>query len=67
MGVLFQLNLASVTGYYGESARKKAEFILNKGWYRYAGSDCHRLSSLQKQYSRKAVTRKIINQIRQIL
>ena len=67
MGVLIQLSLASVTGYYGESARKKAEFILNKGWYRYAGSDCHRLASLQKQYSRKAVTRKIINQISQIL
>lgn len=66
-GISFQLNLGSVTGYYGESARKKAEYLLRKGWYKCAGSDCHRLSSLQKQYSRKAVKRKVINQIRPLL
>ena len=67
LGVQFQLNLASLTGYYGGIVKKKAEYILEKGWYSAAGSDCHRLSSLQKQYSIPAVKKKILNRIKDIL
>ena len=67
MGVQFQLNLGSVTGYYGPVAEKKAKWILNKGWYTTAGSDCHRLSSLKKQYGIPAVTKKVLTQIEPLL
>lgn len=67
MGVHFQLNLGSVTGYYGKDARKKAEYLLDKGWYNAAGSDCHRLRSLQHQVGRKTVTGKVIRQVRDLI
>jgi len=41
-GVLFQLNLPSVCGYYGEPVRKKAEELLRRGMYDMAGTDLHR-------------------------
>ena len=56
MGVGFQLNLASLTGYYGESTARKAEWILKKGWYRAVGSDCHRLRSIKEQFEREAIS-----------
>ena len=67
MGVQFQLNLGSVTGYYGPVAEKKAKWILEKRWYTVAGSDCHRLSALKKQYGIPAVTKKVLKQIEPLL
>jgi tyrosine-protein phosphatase YwqE len=40
-GCLFQLNLAAVVGYYGESIAKIAEKLLQKGMYNFVGSDVH--------------------------
>lgn len=40
-GCLFQLNLLSVVGYYGEGIVKIAERLLQKGMYDYVGSDVH--------------------------
>lgn len=40
-GCLFQLNLLSVVGYYGEGIIKIAERLLQKGMYDYVGSDVH--------------------------
>lgn len=67
MGVWFQLNIGTVTGYYGTDAQRKALYILDKGWYRTSGSDCHRLRSLQAQLSRKSVTKKVIRQLRELV
>ena len=67
MGVLFQLNLASVTGYYGETAKRKAEYILKKGWYKTAGSDCHRREALLKQYSARTVKKSICCKVAELL
>ncbi len=39
--IKFQLNILSLGGYYGNTAKKKAEWILNKGFYDIAGSDLH--------------------------
>lgn len=64
MGVRFQLNLGSVTGYYGESALKKAEYILEKGWYTAFGSDCHRLRSIKQQYTRENISPKILKKLK---
>lgn len=40
-GCLFQLNLLSVAGYYGEAIAKIADKLLQKGLYNFAGSDVH--------------------------
>lgn len=66
LGVKFQLNLASVTGYYGLAAQNKASYILDKGWYSAIGSDCHRLRRMKDQYTRKELKKKTIQQLSSI-
>ena len=63
MGVHFQLNMPSVVGYYGETARNKALFLLEKGWYAHFGSDCHRLSNIEEQYNRQTLTKDVIKML----
>ncbi len=43
-GLLFQTNYMSLVGGYGESARKKCEWLLKEGMIDICGSDVHRLS-----------------------
>ncbi len=40
-GCLFQLNLLSVVGYYGDGITKITEKLLQKGMYSFVGSDVH--------------------------
>jgi tyrosine-protein phosphatase YwqE len=40
-GCLFQLNLLSVVGYYGDGVAKVATQLLKKGMYNFVGSDVH--------------------------
>lgn len=42
-GVLFQVNLLSLVGAYGETAKKKAEWMVNKDMVDLLGTDLHRL------------------------
>ena len=63
MGVRLQLNIASLTGYFGSSAKDKAEQLLKSGIYCAYGSDCHRSRTIQEQYSRKEITKDIIQQL----
>ena len=53
LGVAFQLNLPSLAGAYGTEAKRKARWLLEKGYYQYIGTDTHRSSSweaiVQKQ------------------
>ena len=67
MGVNFQLNLPSVIGYYGETAKKKALFLLEKGWYTHIGSDCHRLKNIEEQYNRETLTKEVINKLNRLV
>lgn len=67
IGVFFQLNLPSLVGYYGDTARDKAVELLRKGMYKRIGSDCHRLQSIQEQYTRDALTAEINEQLRMLL
>lgn len=46
MGILFQLNLFSLAGYYGSSVKHTAESLLKKGYYDFAGTDIHTISML---------------------
>jgi tyrosine-protein phosphatase YwqE len=56
-GVLLQINLNSLSGYYGEGARRVAEKLINQGLVDLAGTDAHSLKhlySLQKVASLEA-------------
>lgn len=65
MGVLFQTNFASLVGGYGESARKKAEWLLKEGMIDVTGSDLHRLGffneTLQESPKKKQSLQHIMN------
>lgn len=41
MGVLFQLNLLSITGYYGKESKKVANYLLENQMYDLAATDLH--------------------------
>ena len=63
MGCLLQLNLPSIVGFYGSSARERAEFLLGKGWYSMVGSDCHRFHAIHTQYTAKELKKKTISRL----
>ena len=48
LGIHFQLNLASLVGFYGETAMRKAQWLLANDYYSEVGSDCHRLRLIQR-------------------
>lgn len=41
MGAVFQLNLLSLSGVYGKSSLHILDYLLDKGWYAYCGTDTH--------------------------
>lgn len=45
-GCAFQINLLSLTGYYGESVKKTAEKLIESNLIDYAGSDTHHIKHL---------------------
>lgn len=63
MGVRFQLNIGSLTGYYGSSAKSRAEWLLSNDMYSVYGSDCHRLKAICNQYRTKILTKDIITRL----
>lgn len=67
MGAKFQLNLPSILGVYGEEEARKAEAMLEKGWYSMAGSDCHRLRALEGQTSCKILSKKTVALLKTIM
>lgn len=42
-GCYLQLNINSLTGYYGKPVKQVAEKLLDLGWYDYCGSDMHHI------------------------
>ena len=59
-GVLFQLNLMSLVGMYGNEAANKAALLLLDGMYDYAGSDLHRLAPWHHAISDACLNKKMI-------
>lgn len=47
MQIYFQINLGSLVNYYGSSARKLANSMLDKNYVHFLGSDCHNLHHLE--------------------
>ena len=42
-GTLFQINLLSLAGYYGKSEKKTAEWLIEKGFADFVGTDMHNM------------------------
>lgn len=40
-GVLFQINLLSLGGFYGEEAKRRAYHLIEHGWVEFMGTDTH--------------------------
>ncbi|WP_242920870.1 tyrosine-protein phosphatase [Pontibacter liquoris] len=67
LGVLFQLNLNSLTGYYSPGAREVAERLIDEGLVDFLGSDTHSLrhiESLKKVLYSKHLTKALALPIR---
>lgn len=47
-GVLFQLNLLSLSGFYGKRVKDRAMYLLDNDMYNIMGSDIHNLDIFQK-------------------
>jgi len=67
-GVLFQINISSITGFYSKQARQVAYQFIDRGWVHWLGSDCHHLNHAQlvkeassNKYFRKALTLPLLN------
>ena len=60
MGVLFQLNLLSLTGAYGQDAAVKAHRLLRQRAYSCLGTDLHSLDSFLEYSSEECLTKEDI-------
>lgn len=67
-GVLLQLNIISITGYYSRPVQQMAIKLIEKGWVHWLGSDCHHLQharlmieAQRSRYYRKALTLPLLN------
>jgi protein-tyrosine phosphatase len=62
-GVLFQVNISSLTGHYSKPAQQMAEKLIDKGWVHWLGSDCHQLqhAKLAEQASKLKSYRKALS------
>jgi protein-tyrosine phosphatase len=47
IGCLFQLNILSLSGYYGKSVQELAQYLLKKGYYDLIGTDLHGFRHLE--------------------
>lgn len=63
MGVRFQLNIASLTGWYGKAVRERAETLLLEGIYSVYGSDCHSVKVMTHQYSDTTISREMLRRV----
>jgi len=67
-GVLMQLNISSLTGYYSKPVQQMAFKLVDRGMIHWLGSDCHHLQQAKLmehaqslRYFRKALTLPLLN------
>ena len=65
-GVVFQTNMLSLVGAYGDTARKKAEWMLKEGMIDLTGSDVHRLSMLRRYLQEAPKKQEHVERIREV-
>ena len=66
MDTCLQLNVLSLGGFYGATAREKAEAILEKGLYSYLGTDLHSISQIEQLKALK-IKRKHVPAVERLL
>ncbi|MFI3321466.1 MAG: CpsB/CapC family capsule biosynthesis tyrosine phosphatase [Rikenellaceae bacterium] len=67
LGVLFQLNILSLTGYYGKQSKINSEYLLKNEMYSFVGGDIHSLEIFKKKIENLKFNNKIINQLNKLL
>lgn len=67
MGVLLQMNIPSLVGFYGEGTQAKARYLLEKDRYCMLGSDCHRFRSITSQLETKALGKKELRHLEALM
>lgn len=67
-GVLFQINISSITGFYSKIVQTTAQKLIDRGWVHLLGSDCHHLQHVrlveeaqQLKYFQKALALPLLN------
>ena len=67
-GVLLQVNIASLTGYYSKAALSTAQYLIDQKMVHFLGSDCHSQKHLQQvadaqrsRYFQKALNLPLLN------
>ncbi len=65
-GVLFQLNLLSLSGYYGKQVRDNAFYLLNSDMYDFVGSDLHNLRAFKEWMPKIKLNSKQLNILQRI-
>lgn len=66
-GYEFQLNLLSLSGYYGSRPKIVAEDLLQRGMYDFVGSDLHHLYHYQSMLEHMKLTTKQLDAVEQLL
>lgn len=67
MGVMLQMNMPSLVGFYGEGTQAKARYLLEKDRYCMLGSDCHRFRSITSQVEAKQLRKKDIRHLEALM
>ena len=67
LGVQFQLNLPSLVGFYGETVKRKAEWLLKNDFYTHVGSDCHRRRLVNEQFERAVLSKDVIERLGKLI
>jgi len=69
-GVLLQINMSSLIGYYSKPAQSMAFRMIDQGFVHFLGSDCHHLAQaklfeeiFKAKYFQKALTLPLLNNI----
>ena len=65
MGVLLQLNIPSLFGFYGHEVKTKAKHLLNREMYNLTGTDTHSFRPAEHILNRK-ISPKMIRKIKSI-
>ena len=63
---MLQLNLLSLSGYYGKQVMKNADFLLEQGMYDKIGTDLHNLQNFRKWIEKLKVTNKQLEKLTNI-
>lgn len=67
MKVEFQLNLPSLAGLYGPEAKRRAETLLEAGYYTHLGTDLHNLHKFYAAMTEYKISKKHLDILREII